>query len=131
MVNNEIDMGQYDIMTLLVSVPVISLFHFTAQVLLEESNQYISDRLILGEISKMLRFQTDIDYLLDISTNQFTLENAEVITEDLKFNQICSIMEKMDHPFVVYNDTVFTPWDVCLTLLSEDLTMPPEPALKT
>jgi CBS domain-containing protein/predicted transcriptional regulator len=101
------------------------------KLLLEESNQFISDRLILGEISKMLRFQTDIDYFLDISANQFRLENAEAITEDLKFNQICSIMEKMDHPFVVYKDTVFTPWDVCLTLLSEDLTMPPELALDT
>jgi len=97
----------------------------TRKLLLEESNQFISDRLILGEISKMLRFQTEIDYFLDISVNQFTLENAEAVTEDLKFNQICSIMEKMDHPFVVYKDTVFTPWDVCLTLLSEDLTMAP------
>ena len=103
----------------------------TRKLLLEESNQFISDRLILGEISKMLRFQTDIDYFLDISVNQFTLENAEAITEDLKFNQICSIMEKMDHPFVVYKDTVFTPWDVCLTLLSEDLTMPPQVAQDT
>ncbi len=101
----------------------------TRKLLLEESNQFISDRLILGEISKILRFQTDIDYFLDISASQFTLENAEVITEDLKFNQICSIMEKMDHPFIVYKDTVFTPWDVCTTLLSEDLTMPPEVAL--
>src|SRR5207249_510234 len=101
------------------------------KLLLEESNQFISDRLILGEISKMLRFQTEMDYFLDIPANQITLENAEVITEDLKFNQIWSIMEKMDHPFVVYKNTVFTPWDVCLTLLSEDLTMSPEVALET
>jgi len=65
---------------------------------------------------------------LDISASQFSLENAEAITEDLKFNQICSIMEKMDHPFIVYKDTVFRPWDVCTTLLSEDLIMPPEVA---
>jgi regulator of extracellular matrix RemA (YlzA/DUF370 family) len=101
----------------------------TRKLLLDESNQFISDRLILGEISKMLRFQTDIDYFLDISANQIRLENAEAITEDLKFNQICSIMDKMDHPLVVYEDTVFTPWDVCLTLLSEDLTIPAEVAL--
>jgi regulator of extracellular matrix RemA (YlzA/DUF370 family) len=103
----------------------------TRKLLLEESNQFISDRLILGEISKMLRFETEIDYFLDVSANQFTLENAKAITEDLNFNQICSIMERMDHPFVVYKDTVFTPWDVCLTLLSEELTMPPEEALGT
>jgi hypothetical protein len=99
----------------------------TRKLLLEGSNEFISDRLILGEISKMLRFQTDIDYFLEIPANQFRLEEAEEITEDLKFNQVCSTMVKMDHPFVVYKDTVFTPWDVCLTLLSEDLTVPPEP----
>jgi predicted transcriptional regulator/CBS domain-containing protein len=103
----------------------------TRKLLLEESNQFISDRLILGEISKILKFQTEIDYFLDITADQFTLENAEVITKDVKFNQICSIMERMDHPFVVYKDTVFTPWDVCLTLMSEDLTMPPEVAPET
>lgn len=100
----------------------------TRKLLLEDSNEFISDRLILGEISKMLRFQTDIDYFLEIPANQFRLEKAEEITEELKFNQICSIMERMDHPFAVYKDTVFTPWDICLTLLSEDLTVPPETA---
>jgi len=98
----------------------------TRKLLLEDSNEFISDRLILGEISKMLRFQTDIDYFLEIPASQFNLENAEEVTEELKFNQICSTMKRMDHPFVVYKDTVFTPWDVCLTLLSEDLTVPTE-----
>ncbi|WP_337861801.1 CBS domain-containing protein [Nitrososphaera sp.] len=98
----------------------------TRKLILENSNQFISDRLILGEISKMLRFQTDIDYFLDIPANRFKLENAKVITEDVRFDQLCLIMENMDHPYVVYKDTVVSPWDVCLTLLSEDLTMPLE-----
>lgn len=100
----------------------------TRKLILENSNQFISDRLILGEISKMLRFQTDIDYFLDIPANRFKLEIAKVITEDIQFDQLCSVMESMDHPYVVYNDTVVSPWDVCLTLLSEDLTIPFEKA---
>ena len=52
------------------------------KLLLEESNQFINDRLILGEISKMLRFQTDIDYFLVISANQFRLENADLHSMD-------------------------------------------------
>lgn len=95
----------------------------TRRLLLEDSDQFISDRLILGEISKILKFQTDIDHFLDISINQFKLENAPIITEDLKFNQLCTMMEKMDYPCVIYNDTTFTPWDVCRTLLREDITM--------
>ncbi len=92
----------------------------TRKLVLENTNQYISDRLILGEISNTLRFQADVDYFLDIPANQFKLENAKVITEDLNFHQLCSIMEEMDYPCVVYNGTVVTPWDVCITLLSED-----------
>ncbi len=95
----------------------------TRRLVLENSDQFISDRLILGEITIMLKFQTDVDYFLDIPINQFELENVKTITEDLKFNQLCSMMEKMDYPCVVYNDTTFTPWDVCLTLLREDLTV--------
>jgi CBS domain-containing protein len=96
----------------------------TRKLILENSNQFISDRLILGEIAKILRFQTDIDNFLDIPASQFKLENAKVITEDLNFDQLCSIMEGLDHPYVVYKDTVVTPWDICVTLLSEDLTVP-------
>jgi CBS domain-containing protein len=98
----------------------------TRKLILENSSQFISDRLILGEISKILRFQTDIDYFLDIPANRFKLENAKVISDDIKFNQLCSMMESMDYPYVVYKDTVVTPWDICLTLMSEDLTLPLE-----
>jgi hypothetical protein len=95
------------------------------KLMLDNTNQYISDRLILGEISNTLRFQDDIDNFLDVPASRFKLENAEVITEDLKFEELCSMMEKMDYPYVVFHGTVVTPWDVCLTLLSEDLTEPP------
>jgi CBS domain-containing protein len=95
----------------------------TRRLVLENSDQFISDRLILGEISKILKFQTDIDHFLDIPINHFKLESVKTTTEDLKFNQLCTMMEKMDYPCVVYKDTTFTPWDVCLTLLREDLTV--------
>jgi CBS domain-containing protein len=96
----------------------------TRKLLLENSNQFISDRLIVAEISRILHFQEDINNFLDIRASQFKLGYAKEITEDLKFNQLCSIMEKLDHPYVIYKDISVTPWDVCLTLLSEDLTEP-------
>jgi predicted transcriptional regulator len=97
----------------------------TRKLILENTNQFISDRLIIGEISRIIQFQTDIEYFLDIPVNQIKLENVETVTEDLKFHRLCSLMEKMDHPYVVYKDMIFSPWDVCLTLLREDLTVPP------
>lgn len=96
----------------------------TRKLILQNSNQYISDRLILGGISRMLNLETDIDNFLDIPISKFDTEEAKAIKDDLKFEHLCSIMNKMERPYIMYKDTVATPWDACLTLLSEKLTAP-------
>ena len=58
---------------------------------------------------------------MDILINQFKLEHVREAKEDLKFDQFCSVMDKMNHPFVIYKENIISPWDVCVTLLSEDL----------
>jgi len=93
------------------------------KLLLANSHQFISDRLILSEISKILRFQPDVDYFLDLPIKQFKMADAIEVTGDLKFNEVCSMMQTMDHAMVVYGDTVLTAWDVCLGLLSEGVSM--------
>ena len=93
--------------------------HNTRKLLLEYSNQFISDRVILKEITKLLKFHPDVDNLLDIPINQVELENVTVILEDLGFNQLCTKMYEMDHPYVVYKDISVTPWDICNVLMSE------------
>ena len=95
--------------------------HHIRRLVLENSNQFISDRIILGEISMILKYQ-DLDNLLDIPINQFKFEYTKEITTDLTLNQICLIMDKMDHPCILYQDSIVTPWDICLILLSENLT---------
>ena len=98
--------------------------HKTRKLLLENSNQFISDRLLLHEISRIIKFQKDIEYFLDVPASLLKLEYVKVITEDLKFDHLCTMMEKMEHPYVIYKDNSISPWDACLTLLSEDLTEP-------
>ena len=95
--------------------------HNTRKLLLEYSNQFISDRLILKEISKLLKFQPDVDNFLEIPINQVELENVTVIREDLGLDQLCAKMYEMDHPYVVYKDISVTPWDICNVLLSEKI----------
>jgi len=92
--------------------------HNTRKLLLEYSNQFISDRLILKEISKLFKFQPDVDNFLDIPINQVELENVTVIREDLDLNQLCTIMYEMDHPYVIYKDISVTPWDICNVLMT-------------
>ncbi len=101
-------------------VIVESMFeHDTRKLLLEYSNQFISDRLILKEISKILKFNPDVDNFLDIPVKQIELDNVTIIKEDLNLNQICSKMYEMDHPYVVYKDISVTPWDICNILMNE------------
>jgi len=95
--------------------------HNTRKLLLEYSNQFISDRLILKEITKLLKFHPNVDNLLDSPINQVELDDMTVILEDLNLNQLCTKMYGMDHPYVVYKDISVTPLDICNILMSEKI----------
>ena len=95
--------------------------HNTRKLLLEYSNQFISDRLILKEITKLLKFHPNVDNLLDSPINQIELDDMTVILEDLNLNQLCTKMYEMDHPYVVYKDISVTPLDICNVLMSEKI----------
>ena len=95
--------------------------HNTRKLLLEYSDQFISDRLILKEISKLLKFQPDVDNFLEVPINQLELENVTVIREDLGLDHLCAKMYEMEHPYVIYKDISVTPWDICNMLLSEKI----------
>ena len=96
--------------------------HNTRKLLLEYSNQFISDRKILEEISKMLKFHPDVDNFLEIPVSQIDLEEVLVLKEDVNLNQLCLMLYRMEHPYVVYKDISVSPWDICMTLLSDDVT---------
>lgn len=100
--------------------------HSTRKLLLEYSSQFISDRLVLKEISKLLKFQPDVDNVLDVPVNQVELENVPVVLDDLNLSQICAKMYEMDHPYVIYKDISVTPWDVCNALMFEKIAEPYE-----
>jgi predicted transcriptional regulator len=94
----------------------------TRKLLLEYSNQFISDRIILEEISKKLKFHPDIENFLDIPVSQIDLQKVTLLKEDLNLNQISLMLYKMDHPYLIYKDISVSPWDICLALLSDDVT---------
>jgi CBS domain-containing protein len=93
----------------------------TRKLLLVNSNQFISDRTIIEGLSRMIKFQTNIENFLEVPINQVTFDHIKVITEDLKFDKLCSVMNKMEHPYVIYKDIVVSPWDVCLILETEEM----------
>jgi len=34
------------------------------------------------------------------------------------------VMNKMEHPYVIYKDIIISPWDVCLALATEEFAEP-------
>jgi len=60
----------------------------TRKLLLGTSDQFISDRTILEGLSRITKFQKDIDNLLDVPINEFTFDHIKVITGDIPFDNL-------------------------------------------
>ncbi len=89
------------------------------KLLLENTNRFISDRIIIERIATDLNYLRNTTNFLSLPVIGFGLEYAKVITKDIMVNELASIMFGMEHPYAVFRDQVISPWDVCLALLSE------------
>lgn len=93
----------------------------TRKLLLENSNHYINDRIIIETITEKMSYLKNIDYFLNIPANIIDLEEARMIHDDLLVNEVSAMMYDMEHPYVIYKDHVVTPWDICQALLTENI----------
>jgi hypothetical protein len=91
----------------------------TRKLLLEITNQFISDRIIIEKIATDLNYLRDTTDFLDLPIIGFGLEYAKVISKDIMVNELSSIMSGMMHPYAVFRDQAISPWDICLALLSD------------
>ena len=92
------------------------------KILLEDTNKYLNDRLIIEAISEKMKHLRETDDFLNESADIVELEDAKVVSENLKINEVSSVMYDMAHPFVMYKDWLVTPWDICNVLLSPRIT---------
>ena len=87
----------------------------TRKILLEGTNQFINDRIIIEAIEKF-------DYLLgnnnflDIPASVVSLEEAKVVSDDLSLSEISKIMHEMSQPLIIHEDRAISPWDICMAL---------------
>ena len=89
---------------------------------LADSNKFINDRIILQKITDELKYLKETENFMDLATSEFNLEEAKNITHDLTIQETSKIMYKMEHPSALFQDQIITPWDICLILLSENIT---------
>ena len=69
-----------------------------------------------------MNYLRDIENFLDMKIEtRFSLEKIKKIEQDLSLPELAKMMFGMMHPYVMYNEQVYTPWDVCLKLLSKDI----------
>ena len=94
----------------------------TRRLVLENSNKFINDRIILEKISEELKYLQDVENFLDVPISDFKLEKLREISEDLSISEVSKIMYEMEHPCVIFRNKIITPWDICLILLSDNLT---------
>jgi len=87
----------------------------TRKILLEGTNQFINDRIIIEAIEKF-DFLLGTDNFLDIPVNVVSLEEAKLISEDLNLSDVSKIMYDMSQPLVIHEDRVISPWDICMAL---------------
>src|SRR3970040_2028448 len=94
----------------------------TRKILLENSNKYLNDRIIIETITEKMKYLKDTDDFLNMPARIIELEEARVIFDDLQINEVSAMMYDMEHPYVIYKDWIVTPWDICNVLLSKEIT---------
>jgi predicted transcriptional regulator len=95
----------------------------TRKILLKNSQSFISDRIIIQTVAQNLDYLRGIENFLDMKFEKpFQLPDAKIISEDLNFADLSKLMFGMMYPFVITKEhQVYSPWDVCQTLLSKDI----------
>lgn len=93
----------------------------TRNILSENSNKYINDRLIIENATQKMSYLREEEDFLDNVVN-VELEEVTIISENLKINEVSAMMHDMEHPYVMYEDWIVTPWDICNALLSPEIT---------
>ncbi len=87
----------------------------TRKILLEGTNQFINDRIIIETIENF-NFLLGRNNFLDIPINIVSPAEAITISKDLTLSEISKTMYQMSQPLIIHDDRVISPWDICVTL---------------
>lgn len=84
--------------------------------ILENTASFINPQIIFEKILEDSEYLQQIDNFLQLKTSMFKLRTAKIISENLTIPELCKIMLKMRHPFVMTRDKILTPYDMILAL---------------
>ena len=87
----------------------------TRKILVEGTNQFVNDRIIIQTIERF-EYLLNTENFLEVPLSVVSLEDAKVVSDDLSLSEISKIMYQMSHPLVIYQNTPISPWDICMAL---------------
>ena len=93
----------------------------TRRLVLKNTNIFISDRLIIQTIAQKFDFFRNVKFLDQRIAESFNLEEAKKISKDMNLAEISKIMSVMVHPYIIFQDQIITPWDICTALQSDKI----------
>lgn len=91
----------------------------TRKLLLKDTDYFISDRLLIQSISQDYEFFRNVEFLERRFEESFRLGKIKRISKNVNLASLSKTMYSMMHPYVIYEDQVITPWDVCIALQSD------------
>ena len=89
----------------------------TRKIMLEGTNQFINDRIVIETIEKF-DYLLGNDNFLDVPISVASLDSAKIVSDNLSIADISKMMYGMSQPLVMHDDMVISPWDVCSVLVT-------------
>lgn len=93
----------------------------TRKLVLEGTPEFISDRIIIQKISRDLNCLQHVDDFLEMKGSEFVLDKAKKVSEQMALEEGCKLLYEMQSPYLLLSDGVVTPWDVIMSLNSNDI----------
>lgn len=93
----------------------------TRKLVLKDTSLFISDRIIIEKITRELNCLQNKDNFLEMKADIFRLDEAKKISGDLKISEASKIMYDMQSPYLIIENHVVTPWDIAMSLSSDDI----------
>lgn len=95
----------------------------TRKLLHENSDYFISDRIILEKIARDLNYLRNTKNFLETPANEFDLNHIKKLDSDTPIVSVYEMMFGMIHPYILFEGKVYSPWDLCLALELDSVTL--------
>lgn len=86
------------------------------RVIVEGTQNYTSDRLIIDHVIKDLHFLKNVEGALENSLDEHNFAKMIEIDKDIALSEVCKILWTLKHPCATYQGNIITPWDIVETI---------------